>query len=84
MRPHELTALRAGAATDADARKFMNKISEYLDSLFSLKGKTALVTGGGGGLGLIITRALVSAGARGVSADRSSSDQDKRFEPPAQ
>jgi len=48
----------------------MNTISDYLDSLFSLKGKTALVTGGGGGLGLIITHALVSAGAHVFIASR--------------
>ena len=48
----------------------MNSIGEYLDSLFSLSGRTALVTGGGAGLGLMISRALVSAGARVFIASR--------------
>lgn len=33
-------------------------------TLFSLTGKTALVTGGGGGLGLVCARTLAAAGAR--------------------
>jgi NAD(P)-dependent dehydrogenase (short-subunit alcohol dehydrogenase family) len=48
----------------------MNQIEKYLGSLYSLQGKTALVTGGGAGLGLMITRALVSAGARVFIASR--------------
>lgn len=48
----------------------MNAINDYLGALFSLKDKTALVTGGGGGLGLMITRALVSVGARVFIASR--------------
>lgn len=65
-----LTVLPGNAVTDAGAHKRMNAINDYLGSLFSLKGKTALVTGGGGGLGLMITRALVSAGARVFIASR--------------
>ena len=34
------------------------------DNLFSLKGKTALVTGGSTGIGLMATAGLVSAGAK--------------------
>jgi NAD(P)-dependent dehydrogenase (short-subunit alcohol dehydrogenase family) len=41
----------------------MQTIESYLASLYRLDGSTALVTGGGGGLGLMITRALVCAGA---------------------
>jgi len=48
----------------------MNSVSDYLASLFSLDGKTALVTGGGAGIGLMMTRALVSAGARVMIASR--------------
>jgi NAD(P)-dependent dehydrogenase (short-subunit alcohol dehydrogenase family) len=43
---------------------------DYLASLFNLNGKTALITGGGSGIGLMMTRALVSAGARVLIASR--------------
>ena len=48
----------------------MSTVSDYLVSLFSLEGKTALVTGGGSGVGLMITRTLVSAGAKVFIASR--------------
>jgi NAD(P)-dependent dehydrogenase (short-subunit alcohol dehydrogenase family) len=48
----------------------LNKVSEYTASLFSLEGKTALVTGGATGIGLMITHALVSAGAKVYIASR--------------
>lgn len=41
-----------------------------LEDLFSLKGKTALVTGGSAGLGRICAEALASAGARVLIASR--------------
>ena len=41
-----------------------------LEKLFSLEGKLALVTGGGTGLGLGITRAYVDAGARVIITGR--------------
>ncbi len=39
-------------------------LSNDLQKLFSLKGKTALVTGGGTGLGRIMTETMVNAGAK--------------------
>lgn len=41
-----------------------------LDDLFSLRGKTALVTGGGSGLGRICAEALLVAGARVLISSR--------------
>lgn len=48
----------------------MSTINEYTASIFSLEGKTALVTGGATGIGYMITHALVSAGARVYIASR--------------
>ncbi len=39
-------------------------MSDILNELFSLKGKTALVTGGGGAIGRVLAHGLASAGAR--------------------
>lgn len=43
---------------------------DYLNSLFSVAGKTALVTGGATGIGCMIAEALVRAGARVLIASR--------------
>jgi gluconate 5-dehydrogenase len=51
----------------------MNK----LDTLFSLQGRTALVTGGYRGLGLCIARGLAAAGARVVINGRSAGGVDE-------
>lgn len=46
-------------------------------SLFSVKGKTALVTGGSGGLGLIMAEALLRGGASVLIASRKQSKCDE-------
>ena len=43
---------------------------EYLESLFGLKGKVALVTGGSTGIGAMVSEALVRAGAHVMLASR--------------
>lgn len=48
----------------------MSTINQYTASIFSLEGKSALVTGGATGIGLMITHALVSAGAKVYIASR--------------
>jgi len=49
-------------------------MSDYLDSLFSLSGKTALVTGGAKGIGRMISEGLLQAGARVYISSRSADD----------
>jgi len=44
-------------------------VNEYLSSLFSLKGKTAMVTGAAGGIGSAIAIGLVKAGAHVALCD---------------
>ncbi len=45
-------------------------MSDYLDSLYSVSGKTALVTGGATGIGRMMAEALVQAGARVLICSR--------------
>ena len=46
------------------------EINANMNKFFDLKGKTALITGGGTGLGLIITQALVKSGAKVIIVSR--------------
>jgi NAD(P)-dependent dehydrogenase (short-subunit alcohol dehydrogenase family) len=47
----------------------------YLDTLFSLKGKTALVTGGGRGIGQVVALGLAQAGAEIAIISRTGADE---------
>lgn len=49
-------------------------MSDYLDTLFSLNGKTALVTGGAKGIGRMVSESLLQAGARVYISSRSAQD----------
>ena len=49
----------------------------YLDELFSVAGKTALVTGAATGIGRMIATALVQGGARVLIASRKTADCEK-------
>ena len=47
----------------------------YLDELFSLKGKVAIVTGGGRGIGQVVALGMAKAGAEIVILSRSNADE---------
>lgn len=48
---------------------------EYLEKLFGLSGKTAIVTGGGRGIGQVVARGLAKAGAEVVIISRSGAEE---------
>ena len=48
-----------------------------VENLFSIKGKTALVTGGSSGLGLIMAKGLLQNGAKVVIASRNQQKIDR-------
>jgi NAD(P)-dependent dehydrogenase (short-subunit alcohol dehydrogenase family) len=51
-----------------------------VDGIFDVSGKTALVTGGSRGIGLMIARGLVQAGARVVVSSRKAEDLERTAE----
>lgn len=52
-------------------------VGNYLETLFSLEGKIALITGAGGGIGSALTKGLAGAGATVVMTDISTRSLDK-------
>jgi NAD(P)-dependent dehydrogenase (short-subunit alcohol dehydrogenase family) len=53
-------------------------VTDILEELFSVRGKTAVVTGGAKGVGAMISTALVRAGAHVIAISRSA-DEGERF-----
>ncbi len=51
----------------------------YLEEVFGLKGKTAIVTGGGRGIGQVIARGLAKAGAEIVIISRTGGEETVRL-----
>ena len=51
--------------------------SSDLDHLFGLSGKTALVTGGSSGIGVMIARGLLQAGASVIISSRKADKCDQ-------
>lgn len=49
----------------------------YLDNMFSLAGKTAIISGGAGVIGLVMSEALLNAGANIIIWSRSQASVDK-------
>lgn len=52
-----------------------------LEKLFSLEGRTALVTGGSVGIGAMVARAYVETSARVYIASRKLDDLERRLRP---
>ena len=55
------------------------KSGRYLDKLFGLEGKTAVVTGGNRGIGQVVARGLANAGAEVVILSRSGGGETVRI-----
>jgi NAD(P)-dependent dehydrogenase (short-subunit alcohol dehydrogenase family) len=52
-------------------------VSKFVEQLFSVEGKTALVTGGAKGVGAMISTALVRAGANVIAVSRSAKEGEQ-------
>lgn len=52
----------------------------YLEEMFSLTGKTAIISGGAGAIGLVMSEALLKAGANVVVWSRSQESIDKAMD----
>jgi NAD(P)-dependent dehydrogenase (short-subunit alcohol dehydrogenase family) len=52
-------------------------MSKFVEELFSVEGKTALVTGGAKGIGAMISTALVRAGAHVIAISRSAAEGEQ-------
>jgi NAD(P)-dependent dehydrogenase (short-subunit alcohol dehydrogenase family) len=55
----------------------MSRIGEYLETLFSLKGKAVLLTGAAGGIGSVLARGLAAAGGTMALCDLREEDVKK-------
>jgi len=58
----------------------MGEENSYLDTLFGLEGKTAIIAGGAGVIGTVMSKALLKAGANVVIWSRSRESIDQSFE----
>jgi NAD(P)-dependent dehydrogenase (short-subunit alcohol dehydrogenase family) len=58
----------------------MGKDMSYLEDMFSLKGKTAIISGGAGAIGLVMSETLLKAGANIVVWSRSQQSIDQALE----
>ena len=52
----------------------------FLEELFDLRGKTAIVAGGAGAIGTVMSEALLKAGANAVIWSRTQASIDKALE----
>ena len=67
-------AARGGRRVPREAPGRVRRLTMAMSDLFDVSGKTALVTGGSRGIGLMIARGLVQAGARVIISSRKSAD----------
>lgn len=63
----------------AEVHVYTGGMDMYLEELFGLKGKVAVVTGGGQGIGQVVSVGLAKAGAEVVVLNRSRADETLRM-----